>query len=93
MSEELSLPQVLPVRAELVDQVKDDHAADEVAELHAPVQVQEEHRVALPLLFCLHLLYVYVEEEGTNYVEEDTVNDGECDDKEAENLRDQDKAR
>ena len=49
LRDELSLSQVLPVRTELVDQVKDDHATDEVAELHAPVQVQEEDLVLVPL--------------------------------------------
>ena len=93
LRDELSLSQVLPVRTELVDQVKDDHATDEVAELHAPVQVQEEDLVLVPLRLALHLIHVEVEEEWTDHVEEEHVDESERDDKEAEDLRDQYKTR
>ena len=94
LRDELSLSQVLPIRTELVDQVKDDHATDEVAELHAPVQVQEEDFVLVPLrLALLHLIHVEVEEEWTDHVEEEHVDESEREDTEAEDLRDQDKTR
>ena len=94
LRDELSLSQVLPIRTELVDQVKDDHATDEVAELHAPVQMQEEDFVLVPLRLALHhLFHVEVEEEWTDHVEEEHVDESEREDTEAEDLRDQDKTR
>lgn len=76
-----------------MDQVKDDHATEEVAKLHAPVQVQEEDLVVVPLRPTFHLIHVDVEEKWTDHVEEDRVDESERDYNKAEDLRDQDKTR
>ena len=74
-----------------MDQVKNDHAANKVAQLHARIQVQQEDFVLL--LFCVLPLHLQIKEKGVDHIEEKGVDERERDDREAENLCNQDKIR